>query len=786
MNRTRRSSSYRYQQRRSKTKTRSTHRITSLISRVFSSLRLRWRLLFFFTLLSSLPLIVYAISMDGKVREHFEGKRWALPAHVYAQPLELYTGMILSPQDFINELDAVGYQKTEQIQNPEEFSQKGQTVSLMTRAFKFWDTDEPSRSLQVQFENNRVKSIKNLNAQDQSPLVRIKPRLIGKIYPTHNEDRTLVQLSEVPPLLIKALLAVEDRSFYTHYGISLRGLLRAILKNTEERELVQGGSTITQQLVKNFYLSPERTFKRKFNEAIMSVLLEWHYTKEQILEAYLNEVYLGQDGNHSVHGMGLASRFYFGRSITNLKLPEVALLASLVKGASIYNPRKHADRALRRRNMVLDLMVEQNMISEGESEIAKIEPLGIIEKSESSESSYPAFLELVQNQLRADYREEDLRSEGLQIFTTLAPFIQTQAEKAMIEGIKQLERENRSTRKLEGAVVVTSTENGEILAFVNGRDPNFAGFNRPLNAVRPIGSLVKSAIYLAALEDSRRYSLTTLLSDAPYEWKDKKSGTIWKPQNYDSRFHGQVRLYTALANSYNLATVRLGMNLGLEKIKETLERLGVERDFQMYPAALLGSISLTPLEVAQMYQTIASGGFRVPLRAIRNVLTHEGKPLQRYELSVEQHFDPAPIFVLNYALEKAVRNGTGKVIAKTLPEDMVVAGKTGTSNDLRDSWFVGFGSDLLTITWLGRDDNKPIYLSGGQGAMRVWGDFVKKVKPQSLAPTVPNRIFWQWIDYASGKISSKGRSGAVLMPFISKENGEEMIADNNEQKHLYK
>jgi len=770
MNRTRKRSPYR-PRRRIRSTTRSPRRTATKTS-------FRWRWLFVFTVMMIIPMAIYAFLIDGKVREHFEGKRWALPARVYAQPLELYPGMELSSKDFVNELNAIDYKETSQIQNPEEFFQKGQTVSLMTRAIKFWDADEPSRLLQVSFKGNMVKSIQDLKTGNTVALVRIKPRLIGKIYPAHNEDRILVQLSEVPPLLIQALLAIEDRNFYSHFGISIRGLVRAIMENFKAGHFVQGGSTITQQLVKNFYLTSERTIKRKFNEAIMSILLEWHYTKEQILEAYLNEVYLGQNGNHSIHGMGLASQFYFNRSVTNLTLPEVALLASLIKGASIYNPRKHPDRALERRNLVLDLMFEQNMISIADAEIAKLEPLGIVEKSESNDSPYPAFLEVVRSQLREDYREEDLRSEGLQIFTTLNPIIQAQAEASMIDGIKRLERENRKrTQKLEGAMVVTGTENGEILALVNGRKPQFAGFNRPLNAVRPIGSLVKAAIYLAALENPKHYSLTSILNDQPYEWKNGHSGETWKPQNYDYRSHGQVRLYTALANSYNLATVHLGMKLGLKNVKNTLQRLGIKRDFQMYPSTLLGSISLTPLEVTQMYQTIASGGFRVPLRAIRNVLNHEGKPLQRYELSVEQHFDSASIFVLNYALQKAVSNGTGRRVAQTLPKDMVVAGKTGTSNDLRDSWFAGFGNDLLAVTWLGRDDNKPIGLSGGQGAMRVWGDFAKRIKVQSLSPMTPDRIFWQWIDYASGRASSKGRAGAVLMPFISGES-ESIIADN--------
>jgi penicillin-binding protein 1B len=713
--------------------------------------RFRWRWLILIILFGFLGH--YVISLDEKVREQFEGKRWALPARVYARPLELYTGMRLSTQALIEELSALGYQKSRQLNEPGQWYRRGEKFTITTRAFKFWDATDPSRKVQVRVSGNIVKSINELSPNRRLALLRLPPKLIGKIYPSHNEDRILVRLDKVPSSLIEALVAMEDRNFYEHSGISIRGLIRAFMANLKAGGWVQGGSTLTQQLVKNFYLTDERTLKRKFNEAIMALLLEWHYSKEQILEAYMNEVFLGQDGNRAIHGMGMGARFYFNRPLEELKLPQLALLVALVRGASIYNPRQHPKRARERRDLVLEMMAQQEKISVGDAKVAKEAPLGVAEKVTESRFPYPAFMDLVRYQLHQEYDEKALRSKGLQIFTTLDPYVQKLGERVMKKGLRKLERKHRKARKLEGALVVTSSENGELLALINGKKPQYAGFNRPLNAVRQIGSLAKIAVYLAALEKNNTYDLTSLLNDRPYKWEDKRTGEVWKPKNYDRVPHGSVPLYRALAKSYNLATVHLGMELGLSHIKETIQRLGFERDFKMYPSVLLGSITMSPLEVAQIYQTLASGGFRIPVRGIRNVLDHEGKPLNRYALSVEERFDPASIYLLNYALQRAVRKGTGRKVAKTLPSRMVLAGKTGTSNDLRDSWFAGFSRELLAVTWVGRDDNRPMGLSGGNGAMVVWSDFIKTIRPKAKAPITPKNIQWRSV-------------GPERMPFI--------------------
>ncbi|MBE9563031.1 MAG: transglycosylase domain-containing protein, partial [Proteobacteria bacterium] len=393
----------------------------------------------------------YISAIDVKVREQFEGKRWALPARVYASPLELYSGSNISPDNLGRELKALGYQYSKQLYEAGQYQRNKNKFIITTRAFKFWDGTIPTRKVQVSLNGNKVKSITELQTNREVPLLRLEPRLIGKIYPTHNEDRVLVQLKNVPQQLIDAIISVEDRNFYSHFGVSLRGIMRAFFENVKSGELVQGGSTLTQQLVKNFYLTPERTLKRKINEAIMSILLEWHYSKEQILEAYFNEVFLGQDGSRAVHGMGMAARFYFNRPLETLKLSQVALLVGLIRGPTIYNPRTHPQKSLDRRNMVLNLMVQENKISAEKALLAKNTPLGITKKI-SEKFPYPAFIGFVRHQLHKDYREEDLRSEGLQIFTTLNPTIQKVGERVMVKGLKKLQKRTRKARNLQGAM----------------------------------------------------------------------------------------------------------------------------------------------------------------------------------------------------------------------------------------------------------------------------------------------------------------------------------------------
>jgi len=344
--------------------------------------------------------------------------------------------------------------------------------------------------------------------------------------------------------------------------------------------------------------------------------------------------------------------------------------------------------------------------------------------------------------------------------------VQTSAERALTSRLTQLEKDRRIPPKaLEGAVVVSHSQNGEVQALVGGRDTRFEGFNRALDAARPVGSLMKPVIYLTALEQPDSYTLATLLDDSPLVWRERGTSD-WEPQNYDKEFHGQIPLRIALANSYNVSTARLGLALGVRRIMDNARRLGVERDLNAYASSLLGADSLSPLEVTQMYQTFASGGFLVPLRAIREVLMADGQPLQRYPLSVEQVIEPGPAYLVTHGLQAVVREGTADALKKYLSPDLHLAGKTGTTNDLRDSWFAGYTGDRLAVVWIGRDDNQPVNMTGAGGAMTVWGEMMARLDPDPLVPPAPENIEWSWIDSATGLRADGNCQGAVELPFI--------------------
>ncbi|CAK0782033.1 peptidoglycan glycosyltransferase/peptidoglycan DD-transpeptidase MrcB [Gammaproteobacteria bacterium] len=707
----------------------------------------------------------HALVLDKQVREQFDGKRWELPARVYARPLELYQGLDLKPAQLQAELTSLGYRTVKEPTEPGTYAVTGNEVRIVTRAFTFWDGDEPSRAVRVSFSGNSVQTL--IDPTNNSPLgvIRLDPPVIGGIYPTKAEDRILVRLSEVPPLLTKLLISTEDRHFYEHHGIDPIAIVRAFVSNLRAGATVQGGSTLTQQLVKNFYLQKERSLARKAKEAVMALELDLHYRKDEILEAYLNEIYLGQDGDRAIHGFGLASWFYFGRPLEELEPPQLALLVGLARGASYYDPRKHPERATDRRNLVLAQLVETGGMGEEDMRRYQGTPLGVIARPRRGSSPYPAFLDLVRRQLARDYHEEDLRSEGLQIFTTLNPFVQEAADAALDNRARLLERQRHlPAGKLEGAIIVTGRDSGEVQAVVGGREAHFAGFNRALDALRQVGSTMKPVVYLTALAHGNPYHLLTPLDDSSLSVPVSGSKP-WEPKNYDHQYHGSVSLRTALAHSYNLATVRLGLAVGVKEVLTMLNHLGLTRSLDPYPSLFLGGVSLTPMEIATIYQTIGAEGFRMPLRAIRAVLTAKGIPLQHYPLEVQRAVDPGAVFLLTNALQEVVRSGTGRPLLSKLSATLNLAGKTGTTDELRDSWFSGFSGDRVAVVWLGRDDNQPAGFSGAQGAMMVWMDLMVGLQPRPLQPTPPPNIEYAWVSPRGQQVESYCE-GAVRVPFL--------------------
>jgi penicillin-binding protein 1B len=728
--------------------------------------KFRWR--YFFLSLGVLLVLFtgYVIYLDFVVRDQFASKRWAIPAHVYARPLELFVGLKLNPERFQQELVSLNYRYAYEAKDPASYQRVGTNFDLTTRGFHFWDAQEPSRAIHIELIEGVVTALKDRVTNLDVDLLRLDPAFIGGIYPAHHEDRILVKYSEVPALLPQTLIAIEDRKFMTHHGIDPRGILRAVKENVSAGSAVQGGSTITQQLVKNFYLSNERTLRRKLNEIIMALLLDFHFAKDEIMEAYMNEIYLGQDGQRAIHGFGLASRFYFEKPLNELSTAQIATLVALIRGPGYYHPEKQSKRLQQRRDRILDKLAEDGILSTDQASSAKHQELNVIADRRSGTTEFPAFIDLVQRQLREFYRDEDLSSEGLRIFTTLDTVLQKELELAMQKRIEQLDTQRHLQGKLQGAALVTSINPSvEVLALVGDRHPRFAGFNRALDAARPIGSLMKPAVYLTALSQPSKYNWLSVIEDTALTIKIKSDET-WSPRNYDNQSHGSIPMISGLTQSYNQATVRLGLEIGYAPLQDTLHRLGIKRNVPAYPSTLLGAAEMTPIEVIQMYQTLASGGFQSPMRAIREVMNAQGEPLRRYPIEVQKTFDPELIAVLNSGLTQVIENGTARSVRKQLPADLLVAGKTGTTNDTRDSWFAGFTASHVSVVWLGTDDNQPTGLSGSSGALKIWGDVMATLPTASLSFENNDEYEMHWVDLKARKITEQGCEAAMALGFI--------------------
>ncbi|MFP3976269.1 penicillin-binding protein 1B [Marinobacter sp. KMM 10035] len=722
-----------------------------------------WKLFMRVSAIGLVLLACWMVYLDAVVTSRFEGRRFEVPSRVYARPLELYDGAGVSSGALERELTLAGYRKGDGVK-PGSYRRNGGHFIISTRGFRFPDGNEPRRRLSLNIYGDRIQGF-SVSSGDNAAIVRLEPARIGGIYPAHKEDRILVRLEEVPELLPQALMAVEDRNFYNHFGIAPASIGRAMLANMRAGQIVQGGSTLTQQLVKNFFLTRDQTLLRKGNEALMSILLEWHYEKDDILETYLNEVYLGQAGTRSINGFGLASQFYFGESLKDLGVHQTALLVGMVKGPSYYNPRRHPERATQRRNLVISEMEDAGLIDSAKAARARGLSLGVSAKPSYSENRYPAYIDLVRRHLARDYKEADLRSDGLRIFTTLNPAIQYAAEYAVTDTLPRLASGDVG-KALEATLVVTAKDSGEVLALVGGKDPQFAGFNRALDANRPIGSLIKPFTYLTALEQPDRYTLMTPVLDKSFtlEFDD---GRRWQPKNYSGEERGEVPLHRALSKSYNLPAVRVGLDVGVPAVIKTLRAFGVATPISEYPSMLLGSVAMSPVTVAQIYQGLATSGFNTPLRTIREVTDSAGGALSRYSLEVDQVADPAAVHLLQYAMQETMQEGTGRSAYYSVPKELTLAGKTGTTDDGRDSWFAGFSGDLLAVAWVGRDDNGPTALTGATGALPVWSRFMAQVPQHGFSPVIPDGVSYHWVNPEKQALTDEYCDNARLLPFIS-------------------
>ena len=705
---------------------------------------------------------IYIIRLDTVIRHKFEGQRWDIPAKVFARPLEIYTNAPITQQNMTQELGLLGYKNSENYTKSGTYVTQGNSMYVHTRGFDFGDSSEPEQVLELTFANDQVTDVR-ATKPSTTGIARLEPLLIGGIYPQHNEDRVLIKLNKVPKTLIEALIATEDRNFYHHHGLSVRGTARALVSNVTGGKR-QGGSTLTQQLVKNFYLSPERTLKRKVNEALMSLLLELHYNKDEILEAYLNEVNLGQNGNYSINGYGLASQFYFGLPLRELNIAQQAYLVGLVQGPSLYNPWRNPEGALKRRNTVLNNMLVMGYLSQSQYDEEVARPLGVVSKPTLGPAKFPDFLDIVRRQLRAEYQESDLTNQGLRIFTTLDPIAQTNVQNAFKASVSQLAKGNPSRlRNLQGAVLIAHPENGELVAAV-GSTQDFTGFNRAVDAKRQVGSLLKPVIYLNAIE-SGRYNWASRIQDSAVS-VPVGNDQSWTPKNYSGGEHGVVPMVQALANSYNLSAVRLGQEFGVSAFSNQLKKFGVTSNIPSYPSIFLGAVNMSPMEMLGIYGNFATGGFKYPTRAIRSVVDANGRVLERFGLNVQQTIEPSSAYILNYGLQQVMASGTGRSAYNSLPTSLKLAGKSGTTNDTRDSWFAGYSGNYVAVVWLGLDDNKITGLTGSSGALPVWTNVMRQLRQQPVNLRQTDDVQWQWIDVATGNLSAQGCEGAMYIPML--------------------
>jgi len=683
--------------------------------------------------------VFYGGYLDWQIRSKMDGQIWRLPAEVYSRIESVKISDNLAFDEVIQILLDNEYRQTTMVAAPGDFKLEDDTIVVLRRAFPFPDKPEPQRVLRLRFVDNKLNRIEDLVSVKAINEFRLAPKLIAMLE-SDNEDRLAIPLQNYPRLLIDALILTEDRRFYDHHGINPVGIIRALITNIRAGQTVQGGSTLTQQLVKNLFLSSERTITRKANEALMSLLLDWRYDKNRILETYLNEIYLGQNGDTQIHGFELASQFYFGRSIREISLDQIALLVGMVKGPSLYNPWRNPQNALERRNVVLKLMLEHKMIGDELYQLLSQRPLGVQQKGQISRK-YPSFIQTLQADLRRELGEHKISSLlGARIFTTMDLKQQAQAENAVVNTVSQLQLKTKNPY-LEGAMIVADYRAGEIRAVVGGLQTQYAGFNRALMAKRQIGSLVKPSIYLTALSNPEQFRLNTPINNQPITINVKGSPP-WQPRNYDKKYSGSVMLMDALARSLNIPTVNIGMKVGLSKVIDTQKAMGWDNvEIPKVPAMLLGAYTISPYDVTKLYQTIANQGGRIELTTVDTIADRQGNIIYQHDKTAKQVVPQEAAFQTLFAMQQTVERGTARSLQNDYA-DLRLAGKTGTTNDARDTWFVGIDGKNISTVWLGRDDNGETKLTGASGALQIYKDYLSHTYIEKLKLNKPANMKW--------------------------------------------
>jgi penicillin-binding protein 1B len=688
-------------------------------------------------------------------------RRWDLPSRIYSDATPIVPGMSIPRALLEPKLNHVGYHEVAvRVTNPGEYRYAGSTLEIFLQNFEYPDIEFRALPVAIEMEGATVRAIHRLDDGVALRGIRIEPELITSIYNNEMEDRLPVSIDAVPKVVSEAIIATEDKNFYHHEGISIRGTLGALVTDIHNGNISHGGSTLTQQLIKNFYLNPERSWGRKGHEALMAVLLEARYSKKQILEAYLNEIYLGQNGAVQISGVEQASQVYFGKHVTYLTLPEAATLAGIVRSPNVLSPLAHPDRAKPRRDTVLQLMKEQGYINETEYEQAVASPLTTARFPKTSRSA-PFFIDLVLKQLKETYPETQLRTEGLRVFTTLDTIMQRSAEQSLDSGIEALNKRysylRNSPTPLEGVILTIQPGTGYVKALVGGRSYSKTQFNRAIQARRQPGSLFKPFVYATAMDPARgqqAFTAATVLDDSPISVRS--GNAVWTPQNYDLKYHGQVSVRVALAHSYNIPAVRAAMNVGVTNVIKTAATIGIESHLSPYPSVSLGSFEVTPLEIAYAYSAFANLGVKAEPISILAVSTSEGKLLESREVKMKRVASASVCYVMNDVLKDVFNYGTASTKAHALGFTRSFAGKTGTTSSYRDAWFIGYSPRILSLVWLGFDDGHSVRLAGGDACVPIWTTNMNRVL--GLIPDVdwkrPEDVVDRQIDPESGMLAT--------------------------------
>jgi penicillin-binding protein 1B len=741
--------------------TKKTTKKTNAKKSTTSLWRSLWSLIWKLSIVGLAVVTFYAIYLDQIIAQKFEGQKWHLPAQMFSRSMALYPGAAVNHPQLMAELKLLGYRKVSDPRQVGEFSASSTRIELWRRPFLHPEGNQVEQRVMISFDSNGVSSVKRMSDKRELAVFHLEPVLLDRIIAGDGEDRLFVRTPEMPASIVDALILVEDRSFYDHYGVNPFAIARAALVNISAGRTVQGGSTLTQQLAKNFFLSSERSIVRKVREALMALIIDFRYSKDEILEAYLNEVYMGQDKARGVHGMGLASQFYFGRPVGELTVSQQAFLVAVIKGPSYYNPWRYPERAQERRDLVLRLLMENDKLTVAQYKAAAESPLGLRSSQKSVHQKLPAFFAVVKQELRQRYGDSLLQQSGVKVYTTLDPMAQEAAEKAVSSTMASLDKR---AKNIQVGMVVTDKYTGGIAAMVGDKVPGYEGFNRAVEIRRPIGSLIKPFVYASALNQSDKFSLATPIDDKPITLKNEQ-GKTWSPKNFDKKFSGQVPLLTAIKDSMNVPTVNVGLAVGVDNVVSTLQKSGWEESVSPYPSVLLGAVNGSPLMVAQVYQTLADEGRYRKLTSITAVLDSNNQALDVSRAPSSQAIAPATDYLVQYAMNHVVRSGTAKRLGAAFP-GVRLAGKTGTSNDSRDSWFAGFDERNVAAIWVGQDDNSKTGLYGSSGAMAVYQAFLQQRPPLSLRMIPVNGVINGYFDRTTGMAKQGNCDNIIGLPAL--------------------